>query len=279
MANTLMTSMSIHPLASSPTRAPDDTTQGRAAVSPWTWMIVSCVLLGISGGIRYWREWRFSSLAAESATCPFRVADLPMVAGTWQASEGDSGQLDPEVAKVAGATEHTLRTYLDEKTGEQAGVLILYGLAADTYGHIPDVCYLAEDYRLVRGPIDRTITVPGVSKPVKYRWAIYSKRLGSINQYQECYYTFLHDDEWRPDMASRWKLFRYHPGLFKLQLTRMVTSLSENSEGPCEALLIQLVRQINDRASVGKTRLAEPAVTASASASASNNPAQVGDRR
>jgi hypothetical protein len=214
-------------------------------------MTISCLLLGISGGLRYWREWQFSGIAQRSEAAPFPLAQLPRAAASWQASEGSDVQLDPDVARIAGSTDHIVRSYLDEKTGEQASVLILYGPAAVVFAHTPDVCYPAAGYQRIKGPIDGSITVPGVKDPVRYRWAIYMKRVGGINRYEEAYYTFRHNGEWMPDVSGRWKSFRYHPGLFKIQIVHPVASLSESGDGPCQPMLAEFVRQVDSRLSAG----------------------------
>jgi hypothetical protein len=208
------------------------------------------LLLGISGGIRFWREWQFAALAARSEACPFPLAEVPRVMGTWQAAAGADTKLDPDVAVTAGASDHVARDYIDEKTAERASALILYGLGNLVSLHTPDICYPAAGYQLVKGPIDRSITVPGITGPVRYRWAIYMKRVGRVSRYEEAYCTFRHRGEWLPETArSRWKMFRYDPGLFKIQIARSISSLSESGEGPCEDLLKQIVRRINDRLS------------------------------
>jgi hypothetical protein len=262
-----MTSMSVHPLVSAPADASRQTAATRSVMSPWSWMIVTCLLLGVSGGIRFWREWRFSALAVEKAVCPFPLAELPRSLGTWQASEDSEVQLDPEVARFAGASEHIVRSYLDDKTGEQATALILYGLGTMVYLHTPDVCYPSAGYRLYKGPIDRSITIPGRKAPVRYRWAIYTKQVGGISRYEETYHCFLHDGTWLPDVADRWKKFRYHPGLFKIQISHPVSSLSENGEGPGESLLVEFVRQIDNRLSAAAPGNDAPSAKATMSTS------------
>jgi hypothetical protein len=242
-----MTSTLIRPLLSTPTTPSRQTTSTRAVMSPWVWMAVTCLLLGISGGVRLWRDWKFATLAGQSKASPFELAELPRSAGTWQAGDDSESQLDPEVARYAGASQHVVRGYLDEKSGEKAVALVLYGLATVVYPHTPDICYPCAGYKLVRGPVDYSITVPGVKNPVRYRWAIYGKRVGGIFRYEEAYHTFLHNGEWLPDTADRWKLFRYHPGLFKVQISRAVSGLNEDSDGPCKSLLAEIVRQVNDR--------------------------------
>lgn len=259
-----MTSMSVHPLLSVKTEDSRQTASTRAVMSPWTWMAVTCLLLGISGGVRLWREWQFSALAVQKEVSPFPLSQMPWAMGTWQAKEGSEAKLDPLIARIAGASDHIMRDYDDQKTGERASALILYGLGTAVAFHTPDVCYPATGHRPVKGPIDRTITVPGVTAPVRYRWAIYTKQVGGISHYVESLYTFHHKGDWLPEVADRWKMFRYDPGVYKIQISREVSSLSENGEGPCESLLAELVRQINDRSSPsgpGKDRA--PATTIS----------------
>jgi Protein of unknown function (DUF3485) len=210
-------------------------------------MAVTCLLLGLSGGIRLWREWKFSALAVESAACPFPLTELPKTMGTWEVTDHSDAQLDPEVMRYAGASEHIARTYVDQKTGEQASVLALYGLGTVVYGHIPDICYPAGGYQLYKGPIDSSVTVPGVEGPVRYRWAIYAKRVGSIYRYEEVYHTFLHHKDWIPDATDRWKMFRYQPGLFKIQIAHAVSAMPEDDRGPCLSLLTEFVRRLNER--------------------------------
>ncbi len=247
-----MTSMSLHPPKSSPIEVPPRPVAAKALMSPWKWMAVTCLILGISGGVRSWREWKFASIAVRSEAAPFPLAQLPRVAGTWKSGEGSDVPLDPEVARIAGSSDHTVRTYFDNKSGEQASTLILYGLAAVVFGHTPEACYPAAGYQVVKGPVNGTITVPGARGPVRYRWAIYVKRIGGINRYEETYYTFRHNGDWLPDAGGRWKMFRYHPGLFKVQISHPVSSLTETGEGgPCELLLAELVRQIEERLTAG----------------------------
>ena len=212
-----MTSLTIRSPHHSASEAPQHI-PARSLTSPWMWMVVACLLLGISGGIRYWREQQFATLAAESGSPPFQLAELPRTLGDWRSEEAADGQLDPKVAQIAGSTDYIVRTYLNEKSGDQMSTLILYGLAEQVFGHMPDVCYPSAGYQLVKGPVDRELKVPGLKDPVRYRWAIYMKRIGGLGTYQEAYHTFYHDGQWMPDTSNRWKSFRYHPGMFKIQL-------------------------------------------------------------
>jgi hypothetical protein len=217
-------------------------------------MTVASLLLGISGAIRLGREWRFHTLAVESAVCPFRLQDLPKTLGSWRCELPDGlkdSQLDPEVAQFAGAKEHIIRNYVDEKTGERVSVMVLYGLAAKAYSHVPRVCYPAAGYRLVENSsFDRSCEIPGPTSPVRYRLATYMKRFGVEGRYEEVCHTFLHHGQWLPETGSRYKTFRYDPGIFKVQLHRVVSGLA--GESPSESLLKEIAREISSRVSQNK---------------------------
>ncbi len=216
-------------------------------------MIVACLFLGISGGVRLWREWQFASLAATSSSPPFRLEELPRDLGTWQSIKENDSQLDPQVARIAGSSDSIIRTYMDRKSGDQMSALIIYGLSQQVFAHSPDACYPAAGYQLVRGPIDRELHVTGVNTPVHYRWAIYMKRVGGIGHYVETYHCFHYNGEWLPDASDQWKSFRYHPSMFKIQLARDVTGLSEEVHAPSEVILGDFIREIGDRLSGHRT--------------------------
>ena len=217
------------------------------------WMVAACLILGISGGIRFWREYRFAALATENTSPPFLLNELSRTQGDWRAEEGPDSQLDPQVARIAGSSDHIIRTYLNEKSGDRMTALILYGLAEKVFGHSPDICYPAAGYQRVVGPIDRELSVPGLKAPVRYRWAIYMKRVGGLGSYEEAYHTFYYNGEWMPDASNQWKLFRAHPSMFKIQLSRPMSGLSDEVHGPSELLLSQLVQEISSRVAAHKT--------------------------
>ena len=74
----------------------------QAPISPWIWLAVTCAILSVSGGIRYWRDQQFRNLAIEHANCPFKLDEFPTELGTWHAEEGMDAQLDPETAESPG---------------------------------------------------------------------------------------------------------------------------------------------------------------------------------
>jgi hypothetical protein len=248
-------------LAKNPASAPTSTRDGllmstarrlasKLLVLPWAWMGLACLLLGVSGGVRLWRERQFQTLAAESANCPFPLNEFPKTMGTWHMVDAADAQLDPEIARIAGSSDHIIRNYMDEKSGEIVNVLVLYGLANSVFAHTPDVCYPAAGYQPVDAPTDHEFHLTGWTVPVRFRSAFFSKQVGGIRQYQDVCYTFLHNGQWLPEVQSRWKLFRYHPGMFKVQLQHPASAPSKVTENsPNESLLREIVQEIDRRTS------------------------------
>jgi len=232
------------PLKEAPVRA---TSQWMANVtsSPLGWATVTCVLLAISGGIHLWRDWKFQTLAQKDEICPFRLADLPRVLGSWRALDEPDGHLDPQIARIAGSREDVIRHYQDDKTGELIEVMVLYGFAYSIGAHSPDVCYPAVGYKATAAA-DDTLIIPGSKTPVRFHRSSFYKRSGSVRHDVEVVHTFLHNNEWLPEVESRWKMFRAHPAMFKIQLERVGGGLSLG-DNPSESLLKELIGEINRR--------------------------------
>jgi hypothetical protein len=213
--------------------APDEQfSVARAKVSPWVWMAITCLLLGVSGGIRFWRDYQFRTLAKEYANCPFPLKELPREFGTWRAIDGSDTQLDPLIARMAGSSDHLVRSYFDEKSGERVIALILYGPAISVYGHVPEICYPSAGYAPLRQPKDRAFVLADGKTEGQHRSAYYVRRVGATTECTEVYHSFLYDGHWLGNVADRWKSFRYHPGLFKVQLERQLPGIpsEENSD-------------------------------------------------
>ncbi len=162
--------------------------------------------------------------------------------------EGTEAPLDPQIARLAGASDHVTRQYTNTKTGETAVVLVVYGLASVVSLHTPEVCYPAAGFTAVatESAGDHEIKIPGVDKTAIYRQVFYSKSLAGHTEYSEAVYSFRHAGDWLPNAVTRWKSFRYRPGVFKVQIGRTVTDLTtENSPGA--ELLGEFMREIELR--------------------------------
>ncbi len=213
----------------------------------WPWITSICVLLVLSGGLRYWRDQQFQSLTQESEKSPFPLAEFPKTLGGWQVVEGSDGQLEPEIARLAGSSDNMMRAYTNPQTGETVSVMILYGLAQRVFGHNPEICYPAAGYQANPSPEkDVTIATPdGKVKALFYKQQ-FSKRKSGIGIEQEVYHSYRNAGLWQPDMAKNWKAFRYHPGMFKVQVQRQLIG-GGNDRGDVLKLLGQIVQEIEKR--------------------------------
>jgi hypothetical protein len=181
----------------------------------WKRLALVCALLAISGGLRQWRDWQFASLSKGSEAPPFPLAELPLEIGSWKAVPGSEQILEPEIARIAGASDHVIRTYIDGKTGDTADVMVLYGLAVSVWGHAPQICYPASGMP-ARSEADM-VSIPIPSAPDQA--AMFRRqRFGRANELREVYHSFLNAGQWGADVGANWKAFRYHPGMYKIQV-------------------------------------------------------------
>jgi hypothetical protein len=215
----------------------------------WHWIALVCLLLGASGAYRYVRDWQFYSVEKENERAPFPLTEIPENLGSWRAIEGSESVLEPEIAQVAGANDHLIRTYVDGKTGETAVVMILHGLAYRVWPHSPAACYPSQGFATVTPSRDRNlpITVPGSSTPALFLEQHFSKSSAGQVDYRVVYHSFLNSGHWRFDVGKDWKSFRYHPGMFKVQVQRSVGTNRNMDENAIEDLLAQIVKEIDRR--------------------------------
>jgi hypothetical protein len=244
------------PKASKPTasttkvvKAPNPITValGKAAATPAIWLAITCLVLVVSGGLRFWRDSRFTGSMEAASKSPFPLAELPNTVGTWRMVQGGESQLDPEIARVAGASDHVVRNYTNDATGETVSVLVVYGLSYKLFGHIPELCYTAAGYAPYEPMKDYDLTLPNLpQKTMKYRAGFYIKKNAPTEGYTEVVYSFRFADKWRPDVAQDWKDFRTHLGMFKIQIARPVNEF-DPPNSPSVQLLGALAEAIEQR--------------------------------
>ena len=217
----------------------------QASQSKRNWLVMTCLLLAISGGIRYWRESKYQSLMQVNKDAPFPLKEISSDLGTWRATGADA-HLDPETTRLAGSSDHIIRSYTDSKTGETVSVLVLYGLAYSVFGHSPEICYPSAGFQAVGRPEEHDLYLPDSATSVQYRSAIYSKTIATVTQSYEVVWVFWNAGSWISDLTDRWKIFRTSPGLFKIQIQYPVKGISAE-HSPVQSLLKELVEEINTR--------------------------------
>jgi hypothetical protein len=210
-------------------------------------MTLACLLLGASGGVRAWQDYRFDTVQNYVAASPFPLKDLPKVLGDWQAVEGSDTNLDPEVARIAGSSDHVIRTYSNTTTKQSVSVLILFGPAKFVFAHTPDVCYPMAGYQAVAETLSRTVSI-GTGPAAEFSSQVYAKSHDPRRKRQEVYFSFRHADRWFPDPARFWKNFRHNPSMFKVQVQRLVGETERRElNNPTEQFLALLLPEIERR--------------------------------
>ena len=252
MSSALTKNLSLVPVSSPSKPAPPSKSiklTDRALISPWLWLAITCTFLLASGGIRFWRDRQYQNLAEASAKCPFPLADLPRTLGTWHAADGADSQLDPETARIAGSKDQQslIRVYVDSKSGERADVLLLYGSADSVFAHSPDICFPASGFRPFGGSaFDRNMKTATSPTPAIFRTSYFTKTQDGSPQYWEVFCTFRHNGQWLNDLASRWKMFRAQPSMFKIQIQRQTSGLV-TEDSPAQSLLKAIIEDVDRR--------------------------------
>lgn len=154
----------------------------------------------------------------------------------------------PEIARIAGSSDHIIRGYTHLKSNAKVSVLILYGLAAEVFAHTAAACYPAVGYNAL-GSSDHELTIPGGTPTTAgYRTGFYSMNTALGIQYKEVVSSFRHAGQWVPEASDRWKQFRSHPGMFKIQIEREVVVDGISVEAsPSVELLGELMQVIETR--------------------------------
>src|SRR5262249_35354584 len=154
--------------------------------------------------------------------------------------------LEPDIARIAGSKGDLIRAYRDDTTGDEAEVLVLFGDARAVHAHNPDICLPANGFRLAGDAGDGSLTIPGSNVQARFRKSHFARRSGAVSQSYAVVHTYLHNREWLPEVTDRWKMFRSHPGMFRVQIRRIGGSLALEHD-PYESLLGELIAEINRR--------------------------------
>ena len=227
-----------------------NTTIGRpsAAAVPWTWMLLACVLLGGAVAVRDWQDLRFRSKLKTVEVTPFPLKSLPYVLGDWHAKEGQESTLDPEILKMIGSTDHIVRDYVNELTGGRLTVVITFGRADATFGHVPEVCYPSAGFAPAEAPSFHQVDTGGGHGLATFRSEVFAKSQGQLTLREEVYYSFRHNERWSPSAIDSWKLFRVMPSMFKVQVQRRVVEHElRDQNNPTEQFLKALLPEIESR--------------------------------
>ena len=160
------TVMSVTDLTAEPGVAAAPTVVPPRGVTAGTWARVAlvCVLLAASGGVRWWQARRFQALSEAWKESPFPLEELPLSIGPWR---GEAVQMDEQIARATGATDHILRRYVNQTTGVKVDVIVLYGPATSVFIHRPETCYPSAGFEMADAPTAHTVEAGALHAPFR----------------------------------------------------------------------------------------------------------------
>jgi hypothetical protein len=238
----------------------------RSGTSAVIWAAIACLILSASAVVRFTQDRRHREESSWTDDCPFPLEKIPRTLGHWTNSV-DMPKLDSKTMLITGGKTSIIRTYSDESTGVRLVVLVLFGPTEPVIPHVPEVCYPANGFKKADEPINRKIQYAledGSGKETEeqsasFRSAIYQK----LRYVEGVYHSFRYNGVWSPDVGAGQKLPRRNPGVFKVQVQRlMIPGESRNVDkypDPIEDFLKRLLPAIEHEISVATAK--EPSKT------------------
>ncbi len=258
------------PPAIPPTHAADPETMVIPPEAPaarargvWVQVALAVAVLAASGAARGWQSSRVDQVLREGRKSPFALKDIPMQLGPWV---GQDEPVDEQIVRITGSTDSIFRSYQNQNTGQRVHVLVLFGPSVAMFGHIPEVCYPASGFDMVRDPKMHTVQSPSTGASWPFRELVYTKGEGGQSELQHVYYTWRQSNRWNPNIGGHRELERI-PSLFKVQAARRLRSVAEldllKNDNPNDASLALLMDEIDRRIAAAQSPQPGPAAVAS----------------
>jgi hypothetical protein len=231
------------------------------------WATIACLFLVSSAVVRFIQDRRHKEESNWTEDCPFPLDDIPRTLGHWTNSV-DMPKLDSKTMLITGGKTSIIRTYTDESTGVRLVVLVLFGPTEPVIPHVPEVCYPANGFSKADESINRTIKYTftdasgkeSAEQSADFRSAVYQK----VKILEGVYYSFRYNGVWSPNIANGQKLPRRTPGVFKVQIQRlMIPGESRDIDkypDPIEDFLKSLLPAMEHEISVGTAKQAAKSV-------------------
>jgi hypothetical protein len=234
--------------------------------------VAACVLLVASGVVRTVQDRRHQSEKSYRETCPVDLSKIPDRFGDdWKQIKGGERKLDDLTMRITGGTDHLIRTYANELTGVYVTILVLFGPAEPVLPHTPQVCYPSSGFEPGDPPALRPIEFP-IGKDAKgnviegradFLSASYAKPNGRQVLREAVYHSFRLDGQWSPYIGQGRKFPRRNPGIFKVQIHRLVAERESIGQGdPIEQFLQKFLADLETRIRAAGTPAEGKAVAA-----------------
>lgn len=218
------------------------------------------------------QDRRHKSEKAYKETCPIDLAKLPEKFGDdWKMITGGDRRLDDLTMRITGGTDHLIRTYANDLTGVYLTILVLFGPAEPVLPHTPQACYPASGFAQTDFPTLRTIGYSlgkdAQGHPIEgradFELGTYAKPNGRQMLREAVYHSFRLDDRWSPFIGQGRKFPRRNPGIFKVQIHRLVADGEIVTQGdPIEQFLQKFLAELEAEIKAAAPKDADKAVAA-----------------
>ena len=162
------------------------------------WAVLACILLSGSGLVRIYQDNQRLGEKIFRQRCPINMSNIPKKLGNWEMVSGGEDKLDELTMRIAGGTDHIIRSYANKFTGVSLSFLLLYGPAEPVSPHTPEVCYPASGFASRGDAANREIKFKTreakvgqvVEQQAQFKSASYSKVSGRFTIHEVVYYAF-----------------------------------------------------------------------------------------
>lgn len=208
----------------------------------WFRLALACVVVAASGGVRLWQAGKVDAALEAGRQSPFPLEQIPTTLKSWK---GETTEMDEKIVRATGSTDRITRRYVDQRTGVNLDVIVLYGPTSDMFIHSPELCYPKAGFHTSGDA--RSCRVPVGKGTVPFRSLVFAKGEGGHTELQEIYYSWRYNGRWTPNVSSPKESQRI-PGMYKVQIARRVFA-NENLEhdNPAEAFLEVLIPELERR--------------------------------
>jgi hypothetical protein len=205
-------------------------------VLPLMTAFASVLGFGVLHGL--WTDrWKLSNEPERSAA---RVQDVSLTLGEW---EGRSEGLDERTLTVAEIVGYINRQYVNRRTGDTIGVLLVCVRPGPIAVHTPDVCFRGLGYDFSSAPDRYRLETEGVPVAEFNRAKMHKMNVAGAPPLR-VYWTWSAMGTWNAPTHPRLSFARY-PALYKLYVLRQMPRADEpDADDPCLGFLKLLLPEL-----------------------------------
>lgn len=185
--------------------------------------LIVIVLAGVIHGLQTDR-WGTSSDLADAAA---RLGQIPSVIGDWS---GTDQEMDAAQLKIAGASAHVARVYVNRIDGSAVNVVILCGPPGPMSVHPPTVCLTGAGWSLTGSPQKRAFNCEDGTPAGEFWQGNFMREKAGIPTHIRTFWSWSTSGAWQA-VASPRRSFAGMGHLYKIYLTVPMSDRTEPAAG------------------------------------------------